>query len=75
VLAKTRDLRRAMYDWRRYFSRDALFLATATPPYLVTGAVMLAGARSAPCCVAAAMTASILKSITDAWAVLVEIDC
>ena len=74
VIAKVRDLRRSVADWRSYFIGDLAFLAAATLPYLVAGVLLLMGSPAALYWLAAAMILSILKSVADAWVLLVEIN-
>jgi hypothetical protein len=74
IIAKARDLRRSVTDWRFYFIQDAASLAIAVLPYLVAGILLLMGAASALYWLAAAMILSIVKSMMDAWVLLIEIN-
>jgi hypothetical protein len=73
VFAKARDLRRSISDWQFYFIQDSILLAAAILPYFVAGFLLLRGDAAALYWLAAAMIASILKSVGDAWVLLVEI--
>lgn len=74
AVAKGRDFRRSSPVWRFNFVRDSLFFAIATAPYLVAGVLLLTGGVAALYWLAAAMILSIVKSMTDAWVLLVEIN-
>jgi hypothetical protein len=74
IAIKSRDLRRSASDWRLYFIRDTALLAVATLPYFVAAALMLSGSVAALYWLAAAMLLSILKSMSDSWVLLVEIN-
>jgi hypothetical protein len=74
IAAKMRDLGRSAADQRYYSIQDAAILAIAVIPYLVAGALLLSGAASALYWLAAAMILSIVKSMMDAWVLLIEIN-
>ena len=59
---------------RRYFIVDLALLTGATLPYFIAGGLMVAGLEAGFDWLAAAMLLSTVKSVSDAWVLLVEIN-
>jgi len=60
--------------YRFLFLQNMTLSQCASLPYVVGGAVMLAGGSGGFYWVAAAMLLSVVKAVTDAWVLLVEIN-
>ena len=67
-------IRRSTAEYRRYFVRHFLIFQVAAIPYVVGGAIVLAGVGGGLYWVAAAMVLSLFVASTEAWVLLVEIN-
>jgi hypothetical protein len=69
-----RTLRSTPLQNQRKYVGNLVFLGLALVPYVVGGALMLAGSLAGLYWVAAAVIVSFIKAVGDAWVLLVEIN-
>jgi modulator of FtsH protease len=69
-----KSVRGATADLRGKFLRSLLLVEIATLPFLVAGTLILLGHAAGYYWLAGAILLSIVKSVTDAWVLLVEIN-